>query len=77
MTKAIELAAAAGNRDPEVGLAAVVALRELLAQLEALQVMAARNEGWTWARIAAALGVTRQSVHRKYAQRHRPGRRST
>jgi len=76
MTEAIELAAAAGNRDPEVGLAAVVALRELLAQLEALQVLAARNDGWTWERVAAALGVTRQSVHRKYAARHLPGRRS-
>lgn len=76
MTEAIEIAAAAANRDPEVGLAAVFALRELLAQLEALQVMTARSDGWTWERIATALGVTRQSIHRKYAKRHLPGRRS-
>jgi len=43
--------------------------------LEALQVKAAREDGWTWERIATALGVTRQSVHRKYAGRRLPGRR--
>jgi hypothetical protein len=75
MSEAIDLATAAGHRDPEVGLAAVAALRQLLEQLEALQVKAAREDGWTWERIATALGVTRQSVHRKYAGRRLPGRR--
>jgi hypothetical protein len=75
MSEAIDLAAAASHRDPEVGLAAVAALRQLLEQLEALQVKAAREDGWTWERIASALGVTRQSVHRKYATRRLPGRR--
>jgi hypothetical protein len=75
MSAATQLAAAAAHDDPEIGLAAVVALRQLLDQLEALQVSAARSSGWTWERIAAALGISRQSVHKKYASRHLPGRR--
>ncbi len=54
----------------------MVALRQLLDQLEALQVSSARAHGWTWERIAAALGITRQSVHKKYANRRLPGRRT-
>ena len=76
MSEAIQLAAAAAHDDPEIGLAAVVALRQLLDQLEALQVSAARTQGWTWERIATALGVTRQSVHKKYADRRLQRRRS-
>ena len=76
VSEATQLAAAAAHDDPEIGLAAVVALRQLLDQLEALQVASAREHGWTWQRIAAALGVTRQSVHHKYAGRRLPGRRS-
>jgi hypothetical protein len=75
VSEATQLAAAAAHDDPEIGLAAVVALRQLLDQLEALQVASAREHGWTWQRIAAALGVTRQSVHHKYAGRRLPGRR--
>lgn len=74
--QATDLAEAATHDDPEVGLAAVVALRGLLEQLEALQVKAAREQGWTWQRIAQALGVTRQSVHKKYAAGRLWGRRS-
>lgn len=74
--QATELAAAADHDDPEVGLAAVVALRGLLDQLEALQVKAAREQGWTWERIAQALGITRQSVHKKYEGGRLWGRRS-
>jgi hypothetical protein len=77
MSEAISLAEAASHRDPQVGLAAVVALRQMVEQLEALQVKAAREDGWTWERIADALGITRQSVHRKYASRLFPGRRRT
>ena len=58
MSEATQLAAAAAHDDPEIGLAAVVALRQLLDQLEALQVASAREHGWTWQRIATALGVT-------------------
>jgi len=55
--------------DPRDGLAAVVALRELAARLEAAEVERAIRAGWTWSRIAEALGVTRQAVHKKYAKR--------
>jgi len=62
-------AAATGSRDPEVGLAAVAALRGLVEVLEALQVESARAKGWSWQQIAARLGVTKQAVHKKYAGR--------
>jgi transcriptional regulator len=44
-------------------------LRRLLEELEALHVRDARAKGWSWEAIAAALGVTRQSAHRKHARR--------
>jgi hypothetical protein len=69
MTTMTELAAAVDSRDPATGLAAVAALRRLLDELEALQVSNARARGWTWQAIAAALGVRRQSVHKKHAGR--------
>jgi Homeodomain-like domain len=52
--------------DPAVGLRAVGALRRLAEQVEAAQVRAARQQGWTWEQIGDALGVSRQSVHAKY-----------
>jgi len=52
--------------DPAAGLAAVAALRRLVEQLEDLQVQHARQQDWSWAAIAAALGVSRQAVHRKH-----------
>ena len=60
-----------GDRQPgpQVGLAAVAALRGLVEVLEALQVENARAKGWSWQRIAARLGVTKQAVHHKYAGR--------
>jgi len=61
------VAAASGSQDPEVGLAAVAALRGLVEVLEALQVERARAEGWSWQQIAVKLGVTKQAVHKKYA----------
>ncbi|MFG3440891.1 helix-turn-helix domain-containing protein [Nonomuraea sp. NPDC047897] len=66
---ATELARAAGDRDPGVGLAAVAALRTLLEELEAAHVSNARSQGWSWEQIAEALGVKRQSAHRKHARR--------
>ena len=69
MTTMTELAAAVDSRDPATGLAAVAALRRLLDELEAMQVSNARAQGWTWQAIAAALGVRRQSVHKKHAGR--------
>jgi hypothetical protein len=61
------LAAATNSQDPDVGLAAVAALRSLVEVLEALQVDNARAKGWLWKDIAARLGVSKQAVHKKYA----------
>ncbi|GAA5194841.1 sigma factor-like helix-turn-helix DNA-binding protein [Rugosimonospora acidiphila] len=69
MTKATELAAAAGSTDPRIGLRAVLALRRLLERLEIVQVDNARRQGWSWQEIADALGVSRQAVHKKHAGR--------
>jgi hypothetical protein len=75
--EATQLASDAADGDPAIGLAAVAALRELLESLEQLQVERARAQGWQWARIAGALGVSKQAVHKKYVRGRRlPGRRS-
>lgn len=55
--------------DPADGLAAVVALRRLADRVEDAEVDRALREGWTWAQVAEALGVTRQAVHKKHAKR--------
>jgi len=47
----------------------VAALRRLADKLEILQVRRARALGWSWQDIAAQLGVTRQTVHKKHAGR--------
>ncbi len=52
--------------DPAVGLRASLALHRLAERVEANQVAAAREKGWSWQKIGDALGVTRQSVHAKY-----------
>lgn len=75
MTEATKLASEADSKDPNTGLRAVAALRRLLDQLEALQVGNARALGWSWQEIADGLGVTKQTVHKKYAQRRFTGRR--
>lgn len=66
---AVGIAKDVDHRDPAVGLRAVAALRRLLEQLEALQVANARAQGWSWQDIAEALGVTKQTVHRKHRRR--------
>jgi DNA-directed RNA polymerase specialized sigma24 family protein len=53
--------------DPEEALAAVVALRRLADRLERAAVAAALADGWTWAQIAEALGVTPQAAHKRLA----------
>lgn len=69
MAEATQLATAAGDKDPRVGLRAVAALRRLLEQLEAVQVRSARIDGWSWQEIAAELGVSKQAVHKKYGRK--------
>jgi DNA-directed RNA polymerase specialized sigma24 family protein len=66
-----ETTTAVASPDPRVGLRAVAALRQLLEQLEALQVDNARAKGWSWQEIAEVLGVSRQAVHKKHAARLR------
>ena len=66
-----------GPEDPREGLEAVVALRRTLEALEAAQVENAIVAGWSWARIAEVLGVSKQAVHKKHAARIKaryPGR---
>jgi DNA-directed RNA polymerase specialized sigma24 family protein len=69
MEPLLEIAEGATSNDPDVGLRAVAALRDLAERLEVLQVQAARDRGWSWQEIARRLGVTKQTVHRKYGRR--------
>ncbi|OXM69539.1 helix-turn-helix domain-containing protein [Amycolatopsis vastitatis] len=71
MEKTLDLAAGAANSDPDIGLRAVASLRILTEELETLQVDRARALGWSWQDIAARLGVTKQTVHRKHGRRNR------
>jgi DNA-binding NarL/FixJ family response regulator len=68
METTVQIAEGAASQDPEVGLRAVAALRLLAERLELLQVQNARELGWSWQDIAARLGVTKQTVHRKYGR---------
>jgi hypothetical protein len=65
----LNLAEGAASNDPDVGLRAVAALRVLAERLEMLHVENARTLGWSWQDIAGRLGVTKQTVHRKYGRR--------
>jgi len=69
MESTLEIAQGAASDDPDVGLRAVAALRALAERLEVLQVENARKLGWSWQDIAERLGVTKQTVHRKYGRR--------
>jgi hypothetical protein len=66
---------AAASTDPDAGLTAVVALRQLVEVLEELQVDRARQQGWSWRDIAIRLGVTKQAAHYKHGLRGRRSRR--
>ena len=68
METTLEIAEGAASNDPEVGLRAVAALRALTERLEIIQVENAREQGWSWQDIASRLGVTKQTVHRKYGR---------
>lgn len=70
-----DLDAAVDSRDPATGLGAVAALRQLVEELEELHVDNARALGWSWQAIAEALGVSRQSVHKKHHVRRGHRRR--
>jgi hypothetical protein len=70
-----DLDAAVDSRDPATGLGAVAALRQLVEELEELHVDNARALGWSWQAIAEALGISRQSVHKKHHVRRGHRRR--
>ncbi|MGQ0832671.1 MAG: helix-turn-helix transcriptional regulator [Microthrixaceae bacterium] len=55
--------------DPAAALAAVVALRRLADRLEMAAAKAAVEQGWSWTDVAAALGISRQAAHKKFARR--------
>lgn len=55
--------------DPEAAFASVGALRRLADRLEFAAVNVAVKRGWSWTEIAAALGVTRQAAHKRFAHR--------
>lgn len=59
------------RENPEAALNAAVALRNLAERLEAQAVEAAVGQGWSWAQIAQALGVSRQAAHKKHARSKR------
>ncbi len=65
-----------GPEDPEAALAAVVALRRLAGRLEVDAVVEAIAQGWTWAQVGEALGISAQAAHKKFASevRARHGR---
>jgi DNA-directed RNA polymerase specialized sigma24 family protein len=58
-----------GPQGPREGLEVVVALRRTLEALESAQVENAFVAGWSWAKIAEVLGVSRQAVHKKHVKR--------
>ena len=72
MSDATDLVTAASGTDVRTGLQAARALRRLAETLEAAQVENARRQGWSWTEIAAALDVSRQAVHQRYARRTQP-----
>jgi hypothetical protein len=65
----MQIAEATVPEDPADALAAVGALRRLADRVEDAGVERALRDGWSWAQVAEALGVTRQAVHKKHARR--------
>ena len=66
MSALTQLEPALYGDDVDGALRAVARLHRLVEQLEADQIAAARRAGWSWQDIALRLGVTKQTVHRKY-----------
>lgn len=53
--------------EPGDAMAAALALRDLADKIERKAVRRALDDGWTWAQIAEALGVSKQAAHKKHA----------
>jgi DNA-directed RNA polymerase specialized sigma24 family protein len=70
------LVASLRAEEPLRALTALADARTALDVETTIQVRRARHQGCSWEEIAAALGVSRQAVHKKYAGRGRLRRRS-
>jgi Clp amino terminal domain, pathogenicity island component len=55
--------------EPQERLQAITALREELERLEAEAVRDAISAGQSWSQVAEALGISKQSAHRRHAKR--------
>jgi predicted transcriptional regulator len=60
-----------GADDPGEALRAAAQLRTQLEDLVLDRVEQAVEEGWSWSEIAAALGISKQAAHKRYAERLR------
>jgi hypothetical protein len=60
-------------RRPGRSLRAIAALRERLDELEEFHVEHVVELGWSWGQVAAALGVSRQAAHKRYAGKLKRG----
>ena len=60
---------AIGAADPRERLRAIAALRSELDDLESQAVRGAIRGGASWSQVAEALGVSKQSAHRRYSRR--------
>jgi len=55
------------GREPGQALTAIRRMRKELELVEEAQVANALAQGWSWARIGRALGISRQAAHHKYS----------
>lgn len=69
-----ELQSVPGPEDPDAAFAAVVSLRRLAGRLELAAVVEAITQGWTWAHVGDALGISAQAAHKKFASEVRARR---
>jgi hypothetical protein len=72
--RGLRLVGLAADEDPELAFLGVRSLRDVAQVCEEHQVRPSRAAGWTWAQIAAALGVTPQAVHQRHGARFSSGR---
>ncbi len=60
-------------RRPARSLRAIATLRQRLEELEEFHVEHVIELGWSWGQVAAALGISRQAAHKRYAGRLKRG----